>query len=43
MREMCGVYRLTQDGMILVFGQSTSPFPFVVKCKQLSVLYVYLM
>jgi hypothetical protein len=25
------VYRLTQDGIIVGFRQSTSPFPFVVR------------
>jgi hypothetical protein len=37
------VYRLTQYDMIVKYGQSISPFPFVVRCKQHLLLYIYLM
>jgi hypothetical protein len=41
-REIGVFYGLTQNGLIVGFGQSTSPFPFVVRCKQHSSLYTCL-
>jgi hypothetical protein len=34
------VYKVMKDGKRLGFGQSTSPFAYVVKCKQHSLLYI---
>jgi hypothetical protein len=44
MREICAcVYGLTQDGLMVGFGQSTSPLPFVVRRNQRALSYIYTM
>jgi hypothetical protein len=41
-RNICVcVYRVKQDDRMVGFGQSTYPFPFFLRCKQHSLLYIF--